>query len=93
MKQTDTPLLGRGNPTPKKPQGFAFIPCSPEETVHVGSIEIRIAELRMGRITLAIKAPKHLSINRSTSENSDGQGAPTPQPSAKKSPSSTKNQE
>lgn len=94
MKQTDTPLSGRGNPTPKKKHGFALIPCGPNESVQVGNqIEIRVAEQRSGRVTLAIRAPKSLSINRMHSRNDDGRGVGAPQPSATNSPSSTKTQE
>lgn len=71
-----------------------MVPCDASHSIHIGGqIEIHLAEQRSGRVTLAIKAPKSLSISRTSSRNSDGQGAPTPQPSATKSPSSTKIQE
>jgi len=70
------------------------IPCDAAHSIHVGGqIEIRLCEQRSGRITLAIKAPKHLSISRTSDKNSDGQGVGAPQPSATNSPSSTKTQE
>lgn len=86
IKQTDTPLLGRDFPTPKKTQGSALVPRSVGESLLIGaSIEIRVHEVRNdGRVVLAVNAPRNLRIDRSeSSTKDDGQSAPTLQPSAK----------
>ncbi|MGR4895828.1 carbon storage regulator [Stenotrophomonas sp. LARHCG68] len=68
------------------------------ETIHVGpDINVRLIKADAGHAVLSIFAPRSVSIDREknfrSSKNSDGQGAPTPQPSATNSPSSTKTQE
>lgn len=68
------------------------------ETIHIGQdIRLRLMNSSQGHAYLSIAAPKAVRIDREKnfipSQNSDGQGAPTPQPSAKQSPSSTKTQE
>lgn len=68
------------------------------ETIHVGpEISVRLTKTDAGHAVLSIFAPRSVSIDREknfrSTKNSDGQGAPTPQPSCQVVPSSTKNQE
>ena len=68
------------------------------ETIHVGrDICVRLTKTDASHAVLSIFAPRSVSIDREknfrNARNSDGQGAPTPQPSATNSPSSTKTQE
>ncbi len=78
--------------------GAAILQIATGETVHIGpDVQVHLTRTADGRAELSIWAPRNHRIDRSKNfrpnEKSDGQGAPTPQPSCQAVPSSTKNQE
>ncbi len=91
----------RNSPNVRPPTpipGSASLRMALGETIHVGrDISVRLTKTDAGHAVLSIFAPRSVSIDREknfrSAKNSDGQGAPTPQPSATNSPSSTKTQE
>lgn len=90
--------MSRKTPTQPHLPGATVLRVTAGETIHIGpDVQIHTAQADDGHALLSIWAPRNLSIDRAKnfrpSRNSDGQGAPTPQPSAKQSPSSTRTQE
>lgn len=84
--------------SPSPLPGSALLRMARGETIHIGpDIRVRLMKSNDGRAQLSISAPRSLSIDReknlTPSGKSDGQGAPTPQPSCQVVPSSTKIQE
>jgi len=87
--------MGRKSPTSKQHRHGARVVRTPlGGMVRIGpEIEVQVVEVTDAKVAVSVWAPRCLLIDQTNPGNSDGQGAPTPQPSAKQSPSSTKTQE
>lgn len=87
--------MGRKSPTSKQHRDGARVVRTPlGGMVRIGTqIEVQVVEVTDARVAVSVWAPRSLQIAATNPGNSDGQSAPTPQPSAKQSPSSTKTQE